>query len=819
MTRLLVDPAQIKRFAEAIFPYIGASGTEQWVSFRVFPDDGNNDRCLSISSVRVNGSLELIVNAAVTLAQFAADHTRRAVFAPPLASFTSETRAGEAELCEAPVLSVECDTAPNNARRTLETLLGPATVVVASGGQWLNNQTSEIECKLHLHWRLTEPATGEEDLARLKEARRLATSIVGGDPSNVPCVHPLRWPGSWHRKHEPRLATIVAQTDIQIELGEALERLRLAAPQDATGAQNATRGPASGGAGHDRHDPRPTGQLIDNVRSARQYHASLVPLAARLVGSGMPEAAVVDFLREIIDEVPAELHDERWRDRRASIPKIVASAAEKFGTGTQSQAQATAGIPVFDPWAERALPEFPLDILPPVARDFVTAQSVVMGCDASAMAMAVLTAFSGALDHRFAVKMMRHGNWCERPRLWTLLVGDPSRKKTPIINAATLPLEQHQNRLRENYVAELRAYEAAKAKDKTKELEKPEPPPRFVVWDTTTEMLGDVLSRTERELLVKRDELSGWIGAMEKYSATTKAAGADRAFWLQAFDGGPYMVDRIKRGETYIPNLSVSLIGGIQPARLAEFHGLTSDGLLQRFIPIMMRPSTLGQDRACDDGAYGLLILRLIFAKPQRLTFDDSALAIMNELRRHLHELEQASGGLADGFQAFLGKLPGLAASLALILHIAGDPDKGAARPIPEKIAANVHRLVVDFILPHAFAFYRTAEGTASGDRLQRLASYILTSRKRGIVASDLTSNVADLRGLTVSEVNDRLSPLEAGGWLDPVEPKLGRLNRKWTVRPEVFTLFEQRAHQEAARKAELRKLMGASRNGGGISD
>jgi hypothetical protein len=52
---------------------------------------------------------------------------------------------------------------------------------------------------------------------------------------------------------------------------------------------------------------------------------------------------------------------------------------------------------------------------------------------------------------------------------------------------------------------------------------------------------------------------------------------------LQAYDGGPYTIDRVVRGETFIPNLSISLIGGIQPARLAELHGLTSDGLLQRF--------------------------------------------------------------------------------------------------------------------------------------------------------------------------------------------------------------------------------------------
>jgi hypothetical protein len=197
---------------------------------------------------------------------------------------------------------------------------------------------------------------------------------------------------------------IVAQTDIQIELGEALERLRLA----ATGAQNATRRTASGGARHDRHDPRPTGQLIDNIRSAREYHPSLVPLAARLVGCGMPEAAVVDFLREIIDEVPAEHQDERWRDRRAGISKIVASAAEKFGTEAQPQAQARAGIPLFDPWAAPALPEFPLDMLPPVAREFAETQATIMGADASTIAMATLAGFSGA---RSPLRVENDASW------------------------------------------------------------------------------------------------------------------------------------------------------------------------------------------------------------------------------------------------------------------------------------------------------------------------------------------------------------------------------------------------------------------------
>jgi len=40
-------------------------------------------------------------------------------------------------------------------------------------------------------------------------ARKAAIRIAGGDPSNAPAVHPLRWPGSWHMKGKPRLCRIV----------------------------------------------------------------------------------------------------------------------------------------------------------------------------------------------------------------------------------------------------------------------------------------------------------------------------------------------------------------------------------------------------------------------------------------------------------------------------------------------------------------------------------------------------------------------------------------------------------------------------------
>ena len=69
------------------------------------------------------------------------------------------------------------------------------------------------------------------------------------------------------------------------------------------------------------------------------------------------------------------------------------------------------------------------------------------------------------------------------------------------------------------------------------------------VYDTTTEKLGMILFADQDlpGVLVKRDEITGWIGSMEKYASSGRGPVADRALWLQSHDGGLYAVDRVTR--------------------------------------------------------------------------------------------------------------------------------------------------------------------------------------------------------------------------------------------------------------------------------
>ena len=457
---------------------------------------------------------------------------------------------------------------------------------------------------------------------------------------------------------------------------------------------------------------------------------------------------------------------------------------------------------MFDPWERYIVPAFPLDIHPPVVQDYVGLQATIIGCDISGFAMSVLATFSGALHHCFALKILRHGNWYENPRLWVLMVGDSSQRKTPMFNTATRPLVQYEAHQQKIYAAALQAYEQAKEQNDGKtSLPKPKLPTRHVIWDTTTEACGELLSRSPKGMFILSDEVSGWLGSMEKYH--NKGGRHDRAFWLKAYDGGPFRYDRVSRGEIFVENLSVSLLGGIQPKLLAEMQGLTSDGLLQRFLPTMLGAATLAQDRPCDDEAYGRLVRELIFAKPERLIMTDDALAIMNELRRHLFDLEQTSGGFAAGFQTFVGKLHGTAGRLALILHMAHDPELGATYAVEANTMEDVRKLMLEFILPHGYEFYQQGSGT---EQLRQIASWILTSGKTRIVASDIPNNIRDFRGLTLREIQEQISPLVAAGWLTPENPTPAC--RSWKVTPQIHTQLAERAKAERKRKNTIADLI-----------
>lgn len=222
------DADQIGTFISTLFAHASEGGV---VSLRAFYDDDlakrRDEKPFRIRTVRLNGDgLEPVVRQAVRLAEEALQSTRPVVVAPPIATFV-DARAKAANLLEGLVLSIELDERPAASLMTLRAILGPPTMVVASGGTCADPETGEVLDKLHVHYRLAEPTQTAEEHARLKQARSLACDLVGADATSKSPVHPMRWAGTVHRKNPdaPRLARIVEQNDTEIFLADVLSEL------------------------------------------------------------------------------------------------------------------------------------------------------------------------------------------------------------------------------------------------------------------------------------------------------------------------------------------------------------------------------------------------------------------------------------------------------------------------------------------------------------------------------------------------------------------------------------------------------------------
>ena len=158
--------------------------------------------------------------------------------------------------------------------------------------------------------------------------------------------------------------------------------------------------------------------------------------------------------------------------------------------------------------------------------------------------------------------------WREPPLIWTMCIGIPSAGKSPALDAVLHPLREVERPLREAARKQLDRWkekaELAKLQEQTwKEAAKlaikagetpPDKPtacdigppphiPRLVVNDGTIERLGAILAAQPRGTLQMRDELAGWLEGMQRYSG----GGSDRPFWLEAYGGRGFTVERMGR--------------------------------------------------------------------------------------------------------------------------------------------------------------------------------------------------------------------------------------------------------------------------------
>lgn len=480
-----------------------------------------------------------------------------------------------------------------------------------------------------------------------------------------------------------------------------------------------------------------------------------------------------------------------------------------------------------DLWARYASPPLPAGLLPSILEDYARAQGELMGADPGGVAAAALAVCAAAIPDTLKIQVKAHDTqWRESARIWVALVGEPSTKKSPIISAVTEPLKAIDRELYRAFSDTKAHYDALPTE--VRRLQSPPRHTRLRLEDTTIEAAQEVLKDSPDGLLCMQDELSGWFGSMDKYGSARGAA-KDRGFWLQSFNGGSYVVNRVGRGASMIDNLSVSMLGGIQPGPIRKVVAESADdGLIQRLFPIVLSRSEVGRDVPTPAvvGTYAKLVTDLRMMRPAApggsgnlaghldvpLRFDPDAQAVRAELEaRHnrMADFEIVNRKLA----AHIGKLDGLFARLCVVWHCV--EHAGDGRPpqiVPEDTARRTADFLHQFLFPHAFAFYSDLLGLSDRhDALLATAGHILAHRPPDVSVRTLQRGDRMMRSaVEAQEAVTILEQLEAFGWLIPVPQKRNQTNQHWTVRPSVYAMFADKAAEEERRRASIREMIAA---------
>ena len=247
------------------------------------------------------------------------------------------------------------------------------------------------------------------------------------------------------------------------------------------------------------------------------------------------------------------------------------------------------------------LPDFPAEALPASLRGWLLRAVRGAAVTPGHVAVPLLGIASALIGTARRVRACR--SWSEPLTMWVAVVGFSGTGKTPGLDVTRRVLSLIE-RGRKQKIAELqREHEtrAQKAKAEKKKWETavaeaveanlPAPPkpaaatepgpfvaPRLCLSDGTIERLAVLLEARQQGLAFVADELARLFLNMKRYSN-----GQDNEFWLEAWNGKNFVVERQGRPPVVLDYLLVGVTGGFQPDKLARAFEGDDDGMYARF--------------------------------------------------------------------------------------------------------------------------------------------------------------------------------------------------------------------------------------------
>jgi putative DNA primase/helicase len=458
--------------------------------------------------------------------------------------------------------------------------------------------------------------------------------------------------------------------------------------------------------------------LPDNDEPGRKHAAAVAAALLSVAASvrivelpGLPAKGDVTDWRDAGGTI------EQFRELTNAAPRMDAAALSelrgRWGLAAEEPNRVAADVETADDWPkvqpiQSELPPvqaFSEDLLPDSVRSLVADVAERMQVPMDYPAVVVVLCLAGAVNRRAVIQPKTNDSgWVIVPNLWGGIIAPPGFLKSPVIQAATRPLNeiqaewrQEHEEARRRFAGEREAYELrlaawkeqfkSSAKKRTAAPDRPADEPaeptllRLIVNDATFEALHQTMSENPAGILVIRDELTGWWSQLDRPGRE-----GERAFCLQAWNGDTgHTIDRIGRGTIHVDACCMSMLGGIQPGRLRSYlvdaleDGPGNDGLIQRF-QLLVWPDTArdwkyvdrAPDAASEQQAAQVFrkLVELDAENPARLRFAPDAQELFIEW---LAELEAKIRGneLHPALISHLSKYRGLMPALAALFHLA----------------------------------------------------------------------------------------------------------------------------------------------------
>ena len=476
------------------------------------------------------------------------------------------------------------------------------------------------------------------------------------------------------------------------------------------------------------------------------------------------------------------------------------------------------------------------ECLPEPLYRYVMVEAKRLNVDPCPLAGHVLAACSASITDAIAIRPKQHDVWMQQARLWVCVVKDVGARGTEMIRAGFWPVKDRDADLFKAWKcqhAEWKNRQARKAAEKRGGTEDPDDDPepkchRLVTNDASVEAMSEILKDGDEtgKLTLHCDELVVFLGGFGRY---TDRGAAARAVMLEAYDGGPQRVDRIKRGHIFVPNWSVVVAGNIQPRRLAGMaENLIDDGLFQRFLTIHTRPAELGVDDdkpiapsiGCDyrELHKALATLKPVIGaegKPMPCYVDQDGHAERRRFMRLVERL-QADPTLPIIIRETAPKWSGLLARLSLIFHavdLAERRRNGAEIVDPElcRVAGATVTMAATFMrriaLPNLFrlGFETLPEAGSPATHARWIAGHVLAHGLDNITASKIGRVHRELRGKPALTA-EAMAILVDSGW---ARRGAGRHDSVcWEINPAVHARFAAAAETERTRREGVKAAM-----------